>query len=188
MPRARGPGGRARGPDGHAPACEPGEHGQPHVRFSTFQRPMEEGVLTRGMCRLLESMVEQEDLTHSIVRPFVSAYHAHARTLLESGTLISGTLIGWTVRSINPPSSRKPAHPVPSRLTCATRSARPRRATARSSRTTTSSCSRARSTSRSRSRRRPVRTNQVTPRRTSGCSWERSWSTSASSRGRSRHG
>ncbi|KAL8286899.1 hypothetical protein RQP46_003905 [Phenoliferia psychrophenolica] len=45
---------------------------------------------------LLESMVEQEDVSHSAVRPFVNAYQGHARTLLENGDLIAGTLIGWT--------------------------------------------------------------------------------------------
>ncbi|KAK4699126.1 hypothetical protein P7C70_g7139, partial [Phenoliferia sp. Uapishka_3] len=46
---------------------------------------------------LLESIIEQEDINHSSVRPFVQAYAGHARSLLEkSDSVIAGTMIGWT--------------------------------------------------------------------------------------------
>lgn len=49
--------------------------------------------------RILESMVDQEDFSHTSSRPFVQAYNGHARTLLEEGNTIAGTAIGWTVRT-----------------------------------------------------------------------------------------
>lgn len=45
---------------------------------------------------ILESMVDQEDFSHTSSRPFVQAYNGHARTLLEEGNTIAGTAIGWT--------------------------------------------------------------------------------------------